>query len=319
MIHNPSELNTRKRFKVLICGVPGIGKTTLALSAPGVILIDVDGGWDRVAVQNRRAIGYIQPANYKELMADLSSPIMAEAETIAMDTGGAFIGLLKAWAIEINPSNGQKDGVTLSQRGYGVVGAEFVRFTDMIYNQLGKNLVILFHAKEDVDGEQKVFRLDVEGQTRSNVWKPMDLGGFMEAVGNRRTIGFSPTDRYFAKGTHGISGVIQLPDLDKGAPNDFLTTLFAKVNENIAGEALVRAEYDKLMATITNLVAEVKTAKDANDAVVRLATLNYVFGAKTQAWNMLSARATAVGCKYDPVAKMFLPEQLFDLGSGKPA
>ena len=49
MIKKASEIiNTDKKIRLLIAGYPGIGKTTLALSAPKPLLIDVDRGTDRV-------------------------------------------------------------------------------------------------------------------------------------------------------------------------------------------------------------------------------------------------------------------------------
>ena len=48
MIKKASEIiNTDKKIRLLIAGYPGIGKTTLALSAPKPLLIDVDRGTDR--------------------------------------------------------------------------------------------------------------------------------------------------------------------------------------------------------------------------------------------------------------------------------
>ena len=41
-------INETNKFRVLIAGYPGIGKTTLGLSAPKPLLIDVDFGINRV-------------------------------------------------------------------------------------------------------------------------------------------------------------------------------------------------------------------------------------------------------------------------------
>ena len=49
MIKKPAEMiNETNKFRVLIAGYPGIGKTTLGLSAPKPLLIDVDFGINRV-------------------------------------------------------------------------------------------------------------------------------------------------------------------------------------------------------------------------------------------------------------------------------
>ena len=49
MIVKPSEMKFEgKKLFIIVAGVPGIGKTTLALSAPKPLLIDLDKGVDRV-------------------------------------------------------------------------------------------------------------------------------------------------------------------------------------------------------------------------------------------------------------------------------
>ena len=48
MIKKPAEMiNETNKCRVLIAGYPGIGKTTLGLSAPKPLLIDVDFGINR--------------------------------------------------------------------------------------------------------------------------------------------------------------------------------------------------------------------------------------------------------------------------------
>ena len=66
MIKKPSEIiNSENKFRMLVAGYPGIGKTTLGLSAPKPLLIDVDFGINRTMANVRK--DYIQPNNYEEI------------------------------------------------------------------------------------------------------------------------------------------------------------------------------------------------------------------------------------------------------------
>ena len=257
MIKKPSEVVSKtKKIRILIAGFPGIGKTSLGLSAPKPLLIDADRGIDRVQAKNRT--DFIQPETYDELLQDLKSDL-SDYETLVFDTGGKLLDLMKPYVIRQDSKNGQKDGNTLSMKGYGAVGKEFQRLMDYAFYELDKNVVVIFHAKEDKDGEATKLRILVEGATKDNVWQPMDLGGFMEMYNNKRTIGFSNCERYFAKGTHGVNGIIELPDLnDPSVPNTFLTDLFKKVNDNILNEQKYfeeqKEKYEKVMKEITPII-----------------------------------------------------------------
>ncbi len=270
MIKKPNEIvNDVTRIRILIAGYPGIGKTTLALSAPKPLHIDADFGATRVKPIHRKDA--IQPENYQSLLDDLIPENLVDYETLVFDTGGALFDLMKPYLIKIDPKNGKRDG-SLSLQGYGAAGREFKRLMDMAYYQLKKNVVVIFHAKEEKDGDSTRLRILVEGQTKDNVWQPMELGGFVEMQGNVRTIGFSNCERYFAKGTHGISGIRKIPELNDNTPNDFLTRLFQEVQNNIKKETEVfearQAEYEALMASfdfentdINELMKQISTAK----------------------------------------------------------
>lgn len=257
MIKKPYEIGeVKKKYRMLIAGFPGIGKTTVALSAPKPLLIDVDKGIDRVRVNERK--DFSQPLNYEELLQDLNSNL-SEYETLVLDTGGKLLDLMKPYVIKQDSKNGQKDGQTLSIKGYGAVGKEFARLADHIAYTLNKHVVIVFHAKEDKDGEATKLRILVEGSTKDNVWQPMDIGGFIEMYNGKRTIGFDNCERYYAKGTHGIKGIREIPDLENpNNKNDFLTKLFEEMDNNIVNEAKFyeedKKEYEKVMNEIKPVI-----------------------------------------------------------------
>lgn len=283
MIRKPAEMvNTENRFRVLIAGYPGIGKTTLGLSAPKPLLIDVDFGINRTMASVRK--DYIQPESYEELLNDLKGDL-SDYETIVIDTGGKLLDLMKAYVIKNDIKNAKKDG-TLSLQGYGAVGREFSRFMNYIYFDLRKHCVIIFHAVEEKQDEETKLRILVEGSTKNTVWQNVELGGFIEMRGNKKTIGFDNCERYFAKSSFGIKGNYTIPELDGTQPNDFLTKLFEQANKNIQEESKVfekeRKQYQEVISTLNPLI-ENMTLANVNEVIEAIKTVPHILTSEKEA------------------------------------
>ena len=307
MIKKPEQIvQTEKKIRMLIAGYPGIGKSTLALSAPKPLHIDCDFGVDRVEPQYRK--DFIQPGSYAEILNDLQPANLTDYETLVFDTGGKLITLMSQWAIQQDNKYGQRDG-SLSLKGYGAVGREFVRLMDYCFYQLKKHIVIIFHATEEKDGDNTRLRIKVEGQTKNNVWEPMDLGGFVEMQGNDRTIGFSNCERYFAKGTRGIHGIYKIPDL-KNNPNDFLTNLFAEYNRKSEAEITAAAEqqakYEAAMQKGREIIAGVTDADTANQAVQAMKSIAHALTSEAEIKAEWTTKTRELGLSYDKATKAYV-------------
>lgn len=122
-LKRPEELDfTNQKFSMIIAGHPGIGKTTLALSAPDALLVDVDKGISRVSPQFRK--DSLQIATYEELLDDIRTIDLSAYKSIVIDTGGSLFDLMVPYVIKQNAQNGQRDG-TLTRKGYGAIAREF--------------------------------------------------------------------------------------------------------------------------------------------------------------------------------------------------
>lgn len=303
MIRKPSDIQDgAKKIRILLAGYPGIGKSTLALSAPNPLHIDVDFGIDRIEPRYRK--DYIQPRTYDEILEDLTPVNVQDYDSLIFDTGGKLISLMSAWAIKKDPKYGQRDG-SLSLKGYGFIGKEFVRLMDYCFYELNKHIIIIFHAIEEKDGDNTRLRIKVEGQTRNNVWEPVDLGGFVEMQGNSRTIGFSNCERYFAKGTRGIHGVIKIPDLTPTSPNDFLTKLFDEYNSLAAKEIeesnAAKEAYEAAMTAGNAIIATVVDVNTANAAMPKIKAINNALTSQKEIGVAFKAKIASLNLMFDAV------------------
>lgn len=302
MIKKPEEMTfSDKKFSMLLYGAPGVGKTTLALSAPDPIIIDFDRGMSRVKAQHRKTAIFCD--TYEEVLTDIKSPEVSDCQTLIIDTGGSFVTFLQDWAMRTNPTvNRQKNGA-ISLKGFGAVKSEFSRFTSMVKDVMNKNIIYVFHSQEqqDKDGNAQQ-RLMCEGAAKNIVWTPCDFGGYVQMIGDQRVICFSPEQEFFAKGCHGINGKYTIPNLGDADSNDFLTRIFDKAKANIEDEneafAPIREQYDKTMIQVQDIIENIVDAETANAAVSSIPALEHVLTSEKEARAMLKARTDELGLKY---------------------
>ena len=302
MIKKPTELNfENKKFAMIVAGVPGIGKTTLALSSPKPLLIDLDKGVSRVNAKYRTDT--IEVDSYEELKNDLISNDLSSYETIVIDTGGKLLEMLKSVVIKEDPKNGKRDG-NLSLQGYGAVKRKFKEFIDFV-KSLGKHLIIIFHATEtSLENDLTGLRIRMEGSSRDEVWDDIDIGGFVEIRGKTRTIGFSNCERYYAKGTHGVHGVYEITDLSNGGKNSFVTDLFNKMKSDLNKEVEEVAKYQNAM-TLKTFIDKSTNLKELNNAWEKIRTSQHALTSKEELWILLNTKAKELGVSYDRETKLF--------------
>lgn len=307
MIKKPNELDfENEKFNILIAGFPGCGKTTLGCSAPKPLLIDLDKGISRVNAKFRQDVDEVD--TYEELLDDLQKADLSCYETIVIDTGARLLDLMKDWAIRKNAQNGQTDG-NLTLKGYGVVGKEFMRFVNSIKYKYNKHCVVIFHCQEVKDNDLMKLRITIEGQSKDNIWQPMDLGGFVEIVNKKHIIGFTPNERYFAKGSHGIKGVYELPNPDDTGINDFLTKIITTMNETLKNEAEKakeeRKEYERIMDNVGGLI-EKMTEKNITNVQDAIKNTNHISTTEKELKHLFLKKLDELGMIWDKVAKKYV-------------
>lgn len=294
MIKKANELTFEdKKLSVIIGGVAGVGKTTLALSSPKPLLIDLENGIGRVEARYRKDTDVV--SSYQELINDLNGDL-SDYETIVIDTGGKLLEFLKPVVINENPKNGQSDG-SLSLKGYGAVKKKFSEFVNFVKSKK-KHLVMIFHATEvalpnDITG----LRIRIEGSSRDEVWDDMDLGGFIEMRGNKRVLSFQNCDRFYAKRTYGVEPNYAIPELTDHTQNNFLTLLFNEIINKLNAESQELAKYQNAIKLLEKV--KIATKNDLNAIYGEIKKTEHALTSKEELWFALNNKAKELGAKYD--------------------
>lgn len=304
-IRKPEQMDfSGKKFNMVLAGPPGVGKTTVAMSAPNPILFDLDNGVSRLRAEHRG----ITASNdtYEGLLEDMQSEEYKQAETVIIDTGGSLIQLMQPWAKKQEPK-AAKDGRAM----FGVIKREFDRLTHQIRAIDKKHCIIIFHTTEVQKGDIVTTRLSCEGSAKDIVWTPADLGCYMFMMGGKRRMGFTPNEEYFAKSCYGISGVRNVPELKPGEKNDFLTRLFEEARQNLENDmaafAPQKQAYDEAMMQGRTLIESADSLETLTAAANGIRNLNHALTSKAELGALIGERAKALGGTWSKEAAAYVP------------
>lgn len=304
-IVKPTEMNfSNKNIIAIISGLPGTGKTTLALSAPDVLLIDTDEGMARVNPAHRKDASICK--TYEEVLADIKSA-EGQYKTIVIDTCGALIEYMKDWAMRTDPKASKKDG-GFSLQGYGIIKSEFIRLSAELRKKF--NVIFLFHESMTKVDENVFYELVVEGSARTLVYQPADLAAHLFIQNGKRYLGFTPTEQYSAKSAYGIKGLIEVPELKEGEENNFLTKLFNKVRANLAAESAAlspeKEKYDVAISIAKKMVDSVNSPEQVQEVFEGLKRLDHALTSEKEATAMLKARCKELDIVFDKTKKAYV-------------
>ena len=282
-----------------------MGKTTLALSAPKPLLIDTDFGANRIV--DRLQTDCIQPNTYQELLDDLTPENLRDYETIVIDTGGKILDLMKPHVIKLDIKNAKKDG-SLSQAGYGAIGRAFKDLIYKIHHDLRKHLVVIFHAVEEKQCEDTKIRIMAEGSTKNTIWNEMDAGGFIEKINGKRTIGFEPNERYFAKRTQGINAMYNIPELAEGVIGNFITKLFETMDvytKDVGAKAQEQQkEYQEVMDKYIPIIDEM-TAENVQEVSDLMQTIEHKLTSKKELTDRFKKKLVSLNMQWNKETKQY--------------
>ena len=301
LIKKPNEISCKSNLTCMIYGQPGIGKTTLACSAPSPVLLDYDGGVSRI--NGAHQVDTVQISSWEDTEKALTEIKEAGCyKTIIIDTVGKMLSYMDEFIMRNNPRMKKSDGA-LSLQGYGMRKAMFKRLINEV-SIIGMNIIFVAHDKEDKHGEDVVVRPEVSGSAYQDLMKELDLVGYMMAYGKDRTITFDPDERFYTKNSCNLHGVIRIPVVvdENGEPtneNNFMGYVVGDyINRQMSNNARA-GEYLALLNDINAKVNAIENADDANDFVKWCNSIEHIWQSKQKAAQAISAKAKEIGIKFN--------------------
>ncbi len=245
---------------MLVYGVPGVGKTSLSNTAENPVLIDCDRGADRAALRKDTLVC----SKWEDITAEKET--FKQYKTVIIDTAKACLDdFLCDYAVRVDDAS-KKNKLKM----FGYVGDEFKKFVAYL-RSINVDLIILAHAAEDKDGDDRIFYPSVTGQSKDLVQRISDQIGFLSyGTDNARVLHFRKDRRIVAKDTAQLGDIV-IPDVNDPAYKDAMARIIyatkARIQErtnaqNVALEAIRNAE--EVIADVT----------DAATAAAALETIN---------------------------------------------
>ncbi|WP_048764182.1 ATP-binding protein [Acinetobacter sp. 243_ASPC] len=280
---------------------PGLGKTSIGFTGDKTISFDFDRGAHRTGELRRGAVVPVQ--NWKDV-ADLTPQDLAPFNTVVIDTVGAMLESIKTHLLT-TANNRQKDG-SLKLKAQGLANQIFKQYVNSL-TSLGKDVVFIAHASEDQNGDQIIYRPDLGGKNRNELYRIADIMGYLTTVTtgegkNARVISFRPSPTHHAKNSGalgGETGEVWVPDL-KTNPS-FLADLIAQAKAHINTLTPAQLATAKAVEDFENWkqsCEEVEYASELNQLTETLANdKEHMYYQNMR--QILLARAKALGCTFD--------------------
>ncbi len=309
LIKKSNEIAIQRNVKMMVYGQAGMGKTTLALSAPNPLLLDFDNGVKRVNNAHLDdSVGIVQINNWQEVIQLLTQEQadLAGFETIVVDTIGKMMDFIIAYRC-----NGRNPRV----QDWGTINNDFKWFVNAL-SGLGKHIIFVAHRDSRKEGDDTVFIPALREKNYNSIVTELDLLGYVEMKNEnglqKRTITFDPTSRNDGKNTCQLPGVMVIPNIldQNGQPtsaNDFIQkSIIAKYQGMIAVKEQAVKKYNEALAEIKDAIDLMTDSKGANHFLAHISDYKDLGNSVIiYARDLFSKRVKSLNLKYNKETKQY--------------
>jgi len=244
---------------MLIYGVPGVGKTSLSVTSETPVLVDCDRGADRAVLRKDTLVCscWEDIINEKETFKNY--------KTVIIDTAKACLDdFLADYAVRVDDAS-KKNKLKM----FGYVGDAFKAFVAYL-RSINVDLIILSHAAEDKDGDDRIFYPSVTGQSKDLVQRIADQIGFLSyGADNSRVLHFQKNHRIVAKDTARLGDII-IPDANDPAYQTAMANIIAATKTRIQERTNAQNKALGAIKAAEEAIAKVVDGPTADAALVAI-------------------------------------------------
>lgn len=166
---------------MMVYGMGGVGKTTFAASFPKPLLLDFENGAKYFGDRGIK----IDVAVFKAWPTGEEKKDIAKAlegyETIVIDPIGEAMDKLINDTVTISGAKYRQNGGDLTMAGWGEVKKQMRNFIKFLRDS-GKNVVLVAHVDEKMDGETLVKRPLIATKLSDEIITMVDVVGYMRTI-----------------------------------------------------------------------------------------------------------------------------------------
>lgn len=248
-----------KNIIVCLYAPPGAGKTSTAFTASKPLLLDFDHGSYRSQFRKDT----VQVDSWSDVTS-ITEDDLRPYDTIIVDTVGRALDILTADIVRRNVKGTTRGGGELTQQGYGALKHAFSSWLTQL-RSFGKDVVLLSHMTEQQQKDEFVERLDIQGSSKTEIYKVADLMGRLRFDDtNKRVLDFNPSSTGFGKNPVQFDA-ISVPNF-KAEPH-FLEDVIRQVKEGLNKQSAEAIQAQKELDEVHARFSELVTIEQFNAAI----------------------------------------------------